>query len=136
MTTAPVEVIRLGPATKTRLSTLKRRTGIENWNVLSRWAFCISINDPAPAGERHLEPGSAIEMSWKTFAGEYEVMYELLLRNRAEIQGELIGNMQLGDLLRAHISRGIARLTAMKSDDSLNDILLLYQSGVDIRPAQ
>ena len=87
-------------------------------------------------GERHLETGSAIEMSWKTFAGEYEVMYELLLRNRAEVQGELIENMQLGDLLRAHISRGISRLTAMKSGDSLNDMLLLYQSGIEPDQAQ
>lgn len=129
MNTALVEVIRLGPATKTRLSTLKRRTGIEHWNVLSRWAFCLSMNDPTPAGDRYLDPGSAIEMSWKTFAGEHEAVYELLLRNRAEVQGELIGDMQLGDLLRAHISRGISRLTAMKFDDSLNDMLLLYRSG-------
>lgn len=136
MSTSLVDVIRLGPATKIRLTTLKRRTGIENWNVLCRWAFCLSMTDPTPAGHRHVDPGSAIEMSWKTFAGEHEALYELLVRNRAEVQGELIGDMQLGDLLRAHISRGISRLTAMKSDDFLSDMLLLYRSGVGTDEAQ
>jgi DNA sulfur modification protein DndE len=136
MSTSLVDVIRLGPATKIRLTTLKRRTGIENWNVLCRWAFCLSMTDPAPAGDRHLDPGSAIEMSWKTFAGEHEALYELLVRNREEVQGELIGDMQFGDLLRAHISRGILRLTAMKSDDSLSDMLLLCRSGVELDEAR
>ena len=130
MTTPIVEVIRLGPLTKTRLTTLKRRTGIDNWNVLSRWAFCLSMTDSTPTGDRHLDPGTAIEMTWKTFAGEQEALYDLLLRNRAEVDGHIVGDRQLADLVRAHISRGISRLTSMKSPDPLNDMLLLCRSGI------
>lgn len=120
-----VEVVRLGPQTKTRLTTLKRRTHIDNWNVLSRWAFCLSISDPEPVGVHHLDPGTAIEMTWRTFAGEYDSVYEMLLIDRAEIDQTNVGEMHLSDLLRAHISRGVARLTAMKDIDSIAEMTSL-----------
>jgi DNA sulfur modification protein DndE len=123
MITPPVETIRLGPATKTRLTTLKRRTGIENWNVISRWAFCLSIADPAPVGMHHVDSGSAIEMTWKTFAGDQEAIYALLLQHRAENDGDPSGSTPLSELARCHISRGVARLTAQRDIESLSDLL-------------
>ena len=125
MSRVSIEVVRLGPLTKTRLITLKRRTGIENWNVLSRWAFCLSLSDSSAVGERHLEAGAAIEMTWKTFAGEHEEIYELLLRNRIDLKSDPLCADRPGDLLRAHITRGISRLTATRSIDSLQDLFSL-----------
>ena len=40
-----IETVRISEKGKTQLITLKRRTGIQNWNVLCRWAFCISLKE-------------------------------------------------------------------------------------------
>lgn len=114
-----VDVIRLGPATKIRLTTLKRRTGIENWNILCRWALCLSVSDPDPVGERHRDLGSGVEMTWRTFAGEHELLYQALLENRVQLDGV----HDVGELIRLHIVRGLARLLSVKDVDSISDLL-------------
>lgn len=119
MSASLIENIRLGPATKIKLTTLKRRTGIENWNVLCRWAFCLSVTSPDPVGERHLEQGTGVEMTWKTFAGEYELLYQALLERRVQQDGVC----DLGELIRLHISRGLARLLSAKDIESISDLL-------------
>ena len=48
-----IETVRTSEKGKTQLITLKRRTGIQNWNVLCRWAFCISLKDPPPESMPH-----------------------------------------------------------------------------------
>ncbi|EAX0453961.1 DUF1832 domain-containing protein, partial [Salmonella enterica] len=42
-----IEHVRLSEKAKQQLITLKRRTGIDNWNVLCRWAFCLSLAEKA-----------------------------------------------------------------------------------------
>lgn len=47
-----VEIIRLSVRAKQQLVTLKRRTWFRHWNVLCRWAFCISLSErPKPLHE-------------------------------------------------------------------------------------
>ena len=118
------ESIRLGPATKTRLSTLKRRTGHDNWNVLCRWAFCLSITDSEKIQERNDDPGTAIEMSWKTFAGDHEGIYQLLLVNRAEQDGINTDHINWSELIRRHVVRGVTRLVSSKQTDSISLFVL------------
>ena len=38
-----IKQIKLSNAAKDKLSRLKGKTGIQNWNVLCRWAFCFSL---------------------------------------------------------------------------------------------
>ena len=40
-----VKQIRLSVQDKEKLSRLKGRTGIQNWNVLCRWALCCSLRE-------------------------------------------------------------------------------------------
>ena len=40
---------RLNPSqAKEQLIRLKTRTGIPQWNILCRWAFCLSLAEPTP----------------------------------------------------------------------------------------
>ena len=39
--------IRLSNVEKNRLSRLKRKTGLSQWNILCRWAFCLSLAEKA-----------------------------------------------------------------------------------------
>lgn len=38
-----IKQIRLSNQAKEKISRLKGKTGIKNWNVLCRWAFCYSL---------------------------------------------------------------------------------------------
>lgn len=40
-----VKQIKLSSQAKDRLGRLKGKTGIKNWNVLCRWAFCYSLGE-------------------------------------------------------------------------------------------
>ena len=48
MNEPPVEVVRVSEVSRLNLIALKKRTGIENWNILCRWGFCLSLADRSP----------------------------------------------------------------------------------------
>ena len=120
-----VEIVRLGPLTKNRLMTLKRRTGIDNWNILCRWAFCLSLQESDPVGDRHDESGISIEMTWKTFAGEVPELYDALLTQRTIEEGADRDTSTASILLRRHISRGVSRLVGMPGLDDITGLLAI-----------
>jgi len=45
-----IETIRISEKGKQQLIQLKRKTGIDNWHTLCRWAFCISLAEPSIIG--------------------------------------------------------------------------------------
>jgi DNA sulfur modification protein DndE len=118
-----VDTVRLDANTKTQLSTLKRRTGIENWNVLCRWAFCLSLADKTPVRNQDERGSGAIEMTWKTFAGDEDELYKLLLEKRCKREVGKIDKETMAKLLRQHIARGAARLAAKRSMKSISDFI-------------
>ena len=79
----PIETVRLSEKAKMQLITMKRRTGIANWNVLCRWAFCLSIKQLTRPPEEAIPSDSSVEMTWKTFTGGAEDVYWGLLLIRA-----------------------------------------------------
>ncbi|EAW6002190.1 DNA sulfur modification protein DndE, partial [Salmonella enterica subsp. enterica] len=75
-----IDSIRLSEKQKQQLITLKRKTGIENWNVLCRWALCISLAEPTIPPKENIPSDSNVEMTWRTFAGsEYRVYESIVL---------------------------------------------------------
>lgn len=99
------ETVRLSQNSKEQLLRLKRRTGIQNWNTLSRWGLCLSLADERPPIET-TDNDSNVEMSWRTFAGSQSDVYVALLRLRAARDG-----VEPEVALRRHLARGIARLS-------------------------
>jgi DNA sulfur modification protein DndE len=120
-----LETIRLGPEARIQLTTLKRRTGIENWNVLCRWAFCMSLADPTPIRELKERGGAGVEMTWKTFAGEEEELYRFLLIDRCTAEHGTTDREAMARTVRQHIDRGIARLVSQRSAKSITDFINL-----------
>ena len=118
-----IDTVRLDADTKTRLSTLKRRTGIENWNILCRWAFCISVADKTPVRGIRERGIGAVEMTWKTFAGEEEDVYRALLVQRALSDVGEVDREVLGRTVRQHIARGAARLVGNRGLKSAKDLV-------------
>ena len=65
-----VKQIKLSNAAKDKLARLKGKTGIQNWNVLCRWALCYSLKEGTIPTDIEIASDSNVEMSWLTFAGE------------------------------------------------------------------
>jgi len=104
---APLEHIRLSNAARDELIKLKRTTGIDQWNVYCRWAFCLSVADSSRLHNRKIPADSNVEISWKVFAGQFEAAYLALLIQRCYKDRVPITQPNLAQQLRLHIHRGI-----------------------------
>ena len=77
-----VKHFKLSQPEKDRLIRIKAKTGIQNWNVLCRWALCWSLAESSIPGGIDPLSDSNVEMDWSTFAGEYSEIYEAIIRQR------------------------------------------------------
>ncbi|WP_210397392.1 DNA sulfur modification protein DndE [Motiliproteus sediminis] len=116
-----LETIRLSERGKQQLITLKKRTGIDNWNVLCRWAFCRSLAEPSTPPKEDIPSDSSVEMSFKVFAGEYQKIYLAILKQRAFNEGKSTENHELLSELRTHIHRGISFIS--NETKSISDLI-------------
>jgi len=122
-----IDTVKVSEKAKTQLITLKRRTGIPNWNVLCRWAFCQSLAEASCPPEENIVSDSSIEMSWKTFAGGREELYWGLLVLRAKRDGISLEKENLAKYFKLHLHRGIAYLngsTSVKNIEGLARLVL------------
>jgi DNA sulfur modification protein DndE len=105
-----IETVRISEKDKAYLITLKRKTGIQNWNVLCRWAFCVSLSEPSIPPKEKLQSDSSIEMSWKVFGGIHADVYFSLLVQRCHKDGFTISSKVLNEQFKLHLHRGMAFL--------------------------
>lgn len=119
----PIEHIRLSAKARDHLITLKRRTGIDNWNILCRWGLCVSLaTKGAPPTAKH-PADSNIEMNWKTFAGQHDELYWALIRERCRKDGLDPADEEIvAQQIRLHLHRGIQYLAADRSMKTVSDL--------------
>jgi len=103
-----IDTIRLSEKQKSQLVTLKRKTGIENWNVLCRWALCMSLAEESAPPVEDIPSDSNVEMTWKVFAGEYADVYLAVLREAYYKQRAHLAGVLFGDFVKLHLNRGIS----------------------------
>ena len=120
-----VEHIRLSQQAKDQLIKLKRVTGIEHWNVLCRWAFCLSLSEQSVPPIAKIPADSNVEMSWKVFGGRYAELYMALLKERCVRDGLGSDPDVLAQQFRMHLHRGIAYLAGNKDLRKVDDLLAL-----------
>jgi DNA sulfur modification protein DndE len=107
---APLERIRVSQRSRDTLVTLKRRTGIEHWNVLCRWAFLDSLANPnRPVQAKNLAE-SNLEMHWDVFAGDIADYLLAALAIRAAREGVKPTKVEMAEYFRSHLERGITQL--------------------------
>ena len=120
-----IETVRVSEKAKIQLITLKRRTGIQNWNVLCRWAFCLSLSEKSEPPDEDIPADSSIEMTWKTFAGGYEEVYLSLLKIRANKAGITLEREELIRYFRLHLHRGVSYLAGNPKLLKIEDMIRL-----------
>jgi DNA sulfur modification protein DndE len=118
-----VETVRVSQKAKDQLIKLKRTTGIEHWNVLCRWALCTSLRETTSPAAADVKNMSNVEMSWRTFGGEFADIYEALVKHRCQMDGQASDAETLARIFRNHLHRGIAHLAAGKRVQSIAGLL-------------
>lgn len=126
-----VKQIRLSNQSKDRLSRLKAKTGINNWNVLCRWALCYSLSENTIPTDIPIEADSNVEMSWFTFAGENGEVYDALMRKWCLKMGLPTDDMTLEKYFMLNLERGIAHLSGTGFIKSIDDLLGLIAKEND-----
>jgi DNA sulfur modification protein DndE len=118
-----LENIRLATPSKDRLVWLKRTTGITQWNVLCRWALTLSLADASTPLVKDVVTDSNVEMSWKTFAGQYGDIYLALLKQRCVTDGLEPTDENVSKTLTIHLARGIGYLGAHKEMTTIEGLI-------------
>ena len=124
-----VPTVRISQLGRDQLVKMKRTTGLKQWNVLCRWALCASLRDETAPAEHHIGADTALEIDWRTFAGEFDALYLALLKQRCEHDGIEQTAESLQRQLRLHLHRGIAYLAAAPGKPSLSDLLRLAEAA-------
>lgn len=114
-----IEHIRVSKQAREQLIRLKKHTGIEHWNILCRWAFCRSLQEPSVPAPAKIPADSNVEMSWKVFGGRYSDLYMALLKERCLQDGFGTDEETVSMQFRLHLHRGIAYLA---TDKGVRDI--------------
>ncbi len=120
-----IEYIRLSQQAKDQLIKLKRVTGIEHWNVLCRWALCLSLAEQSVPPQSKIPVDSNVEMSGKVFGGRYADLYIALLRERCVRDGLGTDPDTVAQQLRLHLHRGISYLAGNKDLRKIDDLVAL-----------
>ena len=120
-----IKQIRLSSQSKEKLSRLKGKTGIQNWNTLCRWAFCYSLKETTVPTDIVLSADSNVEMSWYTFSGEYSELYEALIKEWCREKGFSTDQETLTKYFKLHLERGISYLSGTGFIKDIQDLLNL-----------
>lgn len=97
--------LRTSQETGEILKSLQNSTGL-TWNVLSRIAVALSLNDPTQPNE--VPDTSGVEIHRNTMTGEHDYVYKALIRQHAGYH--VPEEDYFPDLFNRHIERGIRLL--------------------------
>lgn len=124
-----IKQIRLSGQAKDQLIRLKTKTGISQWNILCRWAFCLSLRQLASPTPVEVPADSNVEMAWQVFGGEAQELYLALLKERCERDGLGSSDETLARQFRLHLHRGIGYLASPHAIRSVADLVRLATEG-------
>ena len=124
-----IKQVRLSNQAKDQLIRLKTRTGIPNWNVLCRWALCVSLREPTPPSPIDVPADSNIEMTCHTFGGEQHELYLALVKERCQRDALGCDDDVVVRQFRLHLHRGISYLATPGAVRSIADLVKLAADG-------
>jgi DNA sulfur modification protein DndE len=119
-----IKQIRIASQAKDQLVRLKSKTGISQWNILCRWAFCISLAEETPPTPVEIPSDSNVEMTWHVFGGEYHEVYLALLKERCIVDGiDITDDAAVNRQFRLHLHRGLGYLATPNRIRSAADLV-------------
>lgn len=116
--TNPIEVVKVDQRMKNLLIQLKRKTKIQNWNILCRLGLIVSLTIETPPNEITISNDGAVEMSWKVFGGAYDHLIYAMLKYRIIKEGLELNEHVVKDQFRRHLYRGIQHLSNLEFESA------------------
>lgn len=121
-----IDILRTSMNVKNSLTRIKSITGISNWNILCRWAFCLSVKQTSLPREVE-EKLDGIEIDYDVLVGKNKSIYTQLLINNLVSHKEEINKKNLTKYLNAHVNRGVNIIYTNKLKD-ISGLLALTNS--------
>lgn len=118
-----VKRLRFTTEADTWLKVLKAKTGLTP-NILCRAAFCLSLSEPGIPTALKEDADSQREINRYTLLGEYDTLFEALLRQR--LMQDALDEVDVDDQFRRHVHRGISLLASRVK--SLSDLARLAET--------
>lgn len=112
-----IDSIRLTHTEKELLIRVKRKTGIDSWNVLCRWALLIGLSQKEYSYRNNPEKRDAVEIKWDTFAGRNKDFYHAVIH--VAFNKKAIHNESLMDFIYNQIESGIRILSTQSTEYKL-----------------
>ena len=105
--TIKIEALKTTAHIKNVLSSIKRVTGIEHWNVICRWGLSLSLKQKSLPRliEEKLD---GVEIDYDVFVGKNKSIYTQLLINNLKKNKIEITKDNVYKYLYAHVSRGVS----------------------------
>jgi DNA sulfur modification protein DndE len=100
-----IDLLRTSANVRNSLTRIKTITGIPNWNIICRWAFCLSLKQTSLPREVD-EKLDGIEIDYDTLVGKNKSIYTQLLINNLITHKVEINKRNLTKYLNAHVNRG------------------------------
>jgi len=114
--------LKLSEEAYTRLKMLKSKTGLEDW-TLARLGLCFSLGDSSARDlSKYVQSNSTKEFNRYTLTGDMDLLYGECVRSY--VAKYSAGKLSEGDVMRAHLNRGIISLSRqVKSLADLSQLL-------------
>jgi len=111
-----IDLLRTSANVRNSLTRIKTITGIPNWNIICRWAFCLSLKQTSLPREVD-EKLDGIEIDYDTLVGKNKSIYTQLLINNLISHKVEIDKKNLTKYLYAHVNRGVNIIYTNKLKD-------------------
>ena len=118
-----IRQFKVSSQARDQLIRLKSKTGIGQWNVLSRWALVASLREPTPPTPIEIPADSNVEMTWQVFGGEYSELYWALVKARCVRDGLPADEESVAQQFRLHLHRGIGYLATPNQIKTISDLM-------------
>ena len=116
----PTDSVRLTATERDLLLKIKRRTGIDSWNVLCRWALALGLKENNPHIRKTHEKRDAIEIKWETFAGKQSETLIALVLISFNAQKGITQESLLPDFFYSRIEDGIRAISTSLDSNRKN----------------
>ena len=121
-----IDILRTSSNVKSSLTRIKTITGISNWNIICRWAFCLSLKQTSLPREVE-EKLDGVEIDYDTLVGKNKSIYTQLLINNLVAHNVDVDKKNLTKYLYAHVNRGVNIIYTNKLKD-ISGLMAFAQS--------
>jgi DNA sulfur modification protein DndE len=111
-----IDILRTSSNVKSSLTRIKTITGISNWNIICRWALCLSLKQTSLPREVE-EKLDGVEIDYDTLVGKNKSIYTQLLINNLVANKVTVDKKNLTKYLYAHVNRGVNIIYTNKLKD-------------------